>query len=407
MKQIYIILLVFLLCLPLIACSNDGPSNSPILMQVDSTTSDYIIHENLINNAQVMEKTYVRDTGELVSPAHDFFTLIVPCKPNTSYRLVFPAIRFITYYDNDTLISGYDYEDSTAVDFLFTTPSNCNIIQITGYYSGSPSDMEKNLDSAYLGTDIAIIKYDRLSPNYKVNMLNMPLDYIDTTNVRVGCISFIFDDGCSRDQEIFNVFTEYGLTCGFALPTYMSDSNIQTYKAFYNNGFSILSHSIDGNTFSDETLSISQAKDRFRSSRQALEHFGFKISGWVTPSSQMNEKYIPALENIYSYGYTEYFNHTTSSDAPYNTLSDHPCRLKRRYLGGNNLEELQQMCNEAIENEGFLTFYYHSRDLDNDFSIDTLRQLLAWLKTKRDNYECEILPPDLAIRYYYRSRITD
>ena len=304
------------------------------------------------------------------------------------------------------MISGHDYGDATNLDTVITTPGNCNFVKISGYYYGNSADMKKNMELKYFGTPLKIMKYNRIAPDYKVNMLNMPLDYIDTTNVRIGCITFIFDDGITQDSEIYKAFVECGFACGFALPTNISQSDFERHREYYNNGFSILSHSTDGNGFSDTTLTLSQARDKFRQSRKTLEEKGFKISGWVTPSSQMNDIYIPTLETFYSYGYTQYYNDDTEISPAHNTLSDRPCKLKRRYLGAS-LETLKAVCNDAIDNKGFLTFYYHSRDLGTDLTIETLKELLQWLAGKVRDYHCEVLPPDLAVRYYYRKRITD
>lgn len=376
------------------------------LGELETELDDVVVSGNIIEKSTILEKTFIRNTGELVTPAPDFFTVVIPCEPNKEYELVFQLARFITYYNNDILISGHDYGDATNLHTVITTPVNCNFVKISNYYHDNTADMKKNLESKYFGTPLKIMKYNRIAPDYKVNMLNMPLDYIDTTNVRNACITFVFDDGIAQDSEIYKAFMECGFACGFALPSSISENDLDRYREYYNNGFSILSHSTDGNGFSDTTLTTSQAAEKFRQSRRTLESKGFKISGWVTPSSQMNDIYIPTLETFYSYGYTQYYNDDTEISPAHNTLSDRPCKLKRRYLG-TSIETLQAACNDAIDNIGFLTFYYHSRDLGTDLTIETLKELLQWLAVHVRDYNVEILPPDLAVRYYYRKRITD
>lgn len=367
---------------------------------LEDTNINMFYVDNKIQLSTVIDNCFIRNNGEVVSTAVDFYTVKVPVEPNTSYKVYFVGARFYNFFNGETHISGTDFGDGTLMNGVYTTPSDCDCLAISGYYYGTST----HLDTAYVGFNE--FKYDSLSTDIKVDFRNMPLDYIDTTNIRNACITFVFDDGITQDSEIYKAFVEYGFACGFAIPTSIAESDYERYKEYYNKGFSILSHSTDANGFSDTTQTTSQAVEKFRQSRRTLESKGFKISGWVTPSSQMNDVYIPTLERFYSYGYTQYYNDDTETSPAHNTLSDRPCNLKRRYLG-TSLEALQAACNDAIDNEGFLTFYYHSRDLGTDLTIDTLKELLQWLAVHVRDYNCEVLPPDLAVRYYYRKRITD
>lgn len=60
-----------------------------------------------------------------------------------------------------------------------------------------------------------------------------------------GVVTFIFDDGIVKDAKIVEIFDKYNLKCGFALISSLSEEEYKRYLGYQNNGYEILSHSID------------------------------------------------------------------------------------------------------------------------------------------------------------------
>ena len=113
---------------------------------------------NLVEKASVLETTYINVIGEMVSPAWDFFTMIIPCKPDTVYSAVIDRARFITYYNGNNLISGHDYEGAN-LNASIVPPAGCDTVKITCYYIGNSEDMDKNMKAKYFGTPLELVKY--------------------------------------------------------------------------------------------------------------------------------------------------------------------------------------------------------------------------------------------------------
>ena len=85
------------------------------------------------------------------------------------------------------------------------------------------------------------------------------------------------------------------------------------------------------------------------------------------------------------------------------------CKLWRISLQSYTLEQQKNAVDEAIANNGFLTFYGHSASLDSGDNLTTnnLNSLLDYIKLKILQCECYLLKPCEAADYYFHVRHSD
>lgn len=210
-------------------------------------------------------------------------------------------------------------------------------------------------------------------------------------------ITFIFDDGVKEDSKIVELFDKHSLKCGFALISWLSEEDYLRYLEYQNNGYEILAHSTDGEPMVTDIFSETDVAYKLSESKKILTEWDMNITGWVSPSSVLNEKYIGLLKKDYNFGYTKYYGTYEISDTlrPYNLLNDDPYRLWRIDLY-NSLEDLEHAIDLTYENNGMLTLYFHSYDLNSD-QIKKIEELLEYIKQK----QIKVLPPNAAFEYYY------
>ena len=146
-------------------------------------------------------------------------------------------------------------------------------------------------------------------------------------------------------------------------------------------------------------------ESKLKDSKKALEAKGYNIRGWVTPGSVMNSRYIPILRKYYDYGMTVYYyDHPTYP--VYQNESADTCKLYRISLG-NDYDTMKAVVDDAIANNGFVTFYGHSWDIGTGISLSAMNQLLDYLNTKIADLQCHVLNPSDAVDYYFHARHID
>lgn len=231
-------------------------------------------------------------------------------------------------------------------------------------------------------------------------------------DIRKAVVSFSFDDSREDDYILHDLFVEKGLRCGFAMiaSSDMDTSvNVSRYQQWKEEGFDVLSHSIDGNTCGND-VDVATIDTRMQLSKMRLNQRSFAASGWVTPSSTLGTNHIPTLKSYYDYGYSIYYGSYPSEynggRQPYQTFSDDPHELWRIHLGGTTLANLEAAVELAIENQGWVNIYWHAHEI-TDAHLQKLSDFLDYLNNKITNYKCRCLPPDKAFDYFYACRKTD
>ena len=275
-------------------------------------------------------------------------------------------------------------------------------------------------DVGIVGSDNASpIKYFKAHSNCYVvitnNTANVPLSdfyvkykenkgiFITPQLLRKATINFQLDDGLEIHHSIKAIFDEFGLRCGFALPT--NANKLDAFLPYQNQGFEIISHSIDGGDFNNSGISVSDAETKMKQSKVTLENIGFEVHGWVTPSSLMKDQYIPSLKKYYEYGYTQYLGAYEGSGAPYDTFGTDTRYLKRVSLETSTIENVKKAIDETIANNGFLSFYAH--DLSRGLTEAGLREVLTYVKAKQDIGDAVVGTPYETYVNYFSLRHDD
>ena len=231
---------------------------------------------------------------------------------------------------------------------------------------------------------------------------------VDINERRRGTVCFIFDDGCEEDSEIAKIFQEKKLRCGFALlSNILATDRVKEYLTLQEQGFSILCHSTDADRMDSPEEKEETIREKLLLSWTILAGQGFDIKEWVTPSSEMHESFIEYVEKYYDYGYTRYFGSYDPDDGkiPYNMFSDETSHLHRVGMY-SSMENLIKAIDQTIADRGFLTIYFHGRDL-NEVYEKRLRDILDYVNLALENEELRCFAPDDAFRYYYSVRKED
>ena len=217
-------------------------------------------------------------------------------------------------------------------------------------------------------------------------------------------INFQFDDGNSTDSEIKSIFDEFGLKCGFAIPT--SATGIAKYYAWQQEGFEVLSHSINGETMTN-AMDSAEAERRMKESKEKLEELGLDITGWVTPSSSLGSNHLPAVGKYYEFAYTVSLGkfNNDGTQIPYDTFQTDTRKLKRVSLESTTYDNVIAAIDKTILDGGFLTFYAHN--FSRGLTADILNNILTYLKSKVDGGECLVLKPTDAYKHFYSIRHSD
>lgn len=281
--------------------------------------------------------------------------------------------------------------------------------EVTNYYEYTATkDVEYLRVCSKVGVDLIVSKINKNLILDKINKAILSSTTASPNSIRKPVINFTIDDGVlTTDAKIYNTFKTKGLVCGFALPTNINSSYFDTYLKFQAEGFEILSHSTDGAPMSDDTQELNVIENKMKSSKVFLEKKGFNITGWVTPSSALNDKYINLLRKYYEYGYTVYLGTWTNSlgTNPYNEFKEDTCRLKRVSLESSTLDNVLLSIDEVCKNGGMLSFYAHG--FKGNLTEESLNTILEYVNTKIENDECVVMTPTECYRYFFSLRHND
>ena len=281
--------------------------------------------------------------------------------------------------------------------------------EVTNYYEYTATkDIEYLRVCSKVGVDLIISKVNKNLILDKINKAILSSTTTSPNSIRKPVINFIFDDGVLTNDEIFySVFKSKGLVCGFALPTNINTTRFQSYLEFQANGFEILSHSTDGSAMSDGAEDVEVIEEKMKSSKEFLEQKGFEITGWVTPSSTLNDKYLTVLRKYYEYAYTVYLGtwKPNLEQYPYNVFKEDTCKLKRVSLEGSTTENVLLAIDEVCTNGGILSFYAHG--YRGNLTEESLTQILDYVNKKVDNNECLVMSPTNCYKHYFTLRHND
>lgn len=387
---------------------------------------------NLTNNAEEIEKWYIDGSTGVGRKLASFFTVVLDVKENTNYKYEHTSnktsnlgtnmrARSVAFYDPDDIyISGSSYPELTI-----STPENCTKMRMCFVYINQNTEEKGD----YYITSRELDKKDyRYIENLKVdcenientenlklkskNIVDLDLKLnnhkFSTNNIEIRkpSFSFVFDDGNTTDIDLKNLFNEYGFKCGFALLGNENLNNIKDrYLSMQNEGFEILSHSVDGKAMQDGIETVEVIENKFKTSKKILKDNGFIIKGWVTPSTWLNNKYFNSLKKYYSYG----LGHldTNNTNVIHTVKSKDIRQLDRWSLQSNTVEKTKAKIDECISQNAFLCFYAHTFPSSDNFTESNLREILNYLKEKVDLGEIIVDTPYVAINNYYKVRQYD
>lgn len=214
-------------------------------------------------------------------------------------------------------------------------------------------------------------------------------------STRQAIFSFIFDDLNPSDQNVYNIFKEYGFRPNFALiGDNLNSGNAAVYLNFWKDGCSILDHSVShDNIFNNSSTPSSTINSQMVNAKSKINNFGILTNGWVTPYSILNSVFYPLVDRIFGYSFVK-----APGGAYDQTVA--PNRLSRYSIESNDLDTIKAFIDTAITNNLLVTFYAHTLPATN-LNEAKLRDIIAYLKTKSDNYECLVLNTDDAVKTYY------
>jgi hypothetical protein len=220
--------------------------------------------------------------------------------------------------------------------------------------------------------------------------------------------AFVWDDLNTTDALVFSIFQEYGYLPSFAIKSSnLTSGNAPKYQNYYMKGCSILAHSVTHHAMNNPaTITYAEVDNEMKNSKQSIESYGIRVSGWVTPESALDVSFFPLMEKNFGYGFTGLHN------GLYNNTVD-PLKMSRygieSAMKNHNHTTIINRINSAITNNELIVFYAHklpSAYLNEDgtsyVTEDDLRFVLDYLKTKTDDNLCQVLSCDEAIYQYYK-----
>ena len=373
-------------------------------------------NRNLVDGIPIIPELWIN--GDSTGYGNAYYSVEnIPVEPGVFYyvwsdgRLNSPeykSARFITEFDsNGDVVSTNAYveryfvtsatADHVTITFFAYNQFGDGVIDgITGFYYFSKYPLTENI-------------------GYYMNPVTIGHKTISNSEIfyereRKCTINFTFDDGVDEDHTLYQIFENHGARCGFALIEWaLNDRHLPWYRNYYNQGYSILCHSDNGDPMGDDTdYTPEQLKTRMWDSKNQLERCGVKISGWVTPSSYLKPDYLPTLRKYYDYGFTKYFGNYDGTGVPYDTIATPSTELKRVHVGGTTIENLKQAVDLAIQNRGFLSFYGHGYEITSGvLDVSKLIELIEYILVRVNEEECHLYAPDEAFIYYFRPRLSD
>ena len=312
-------------------------------------------------------------------------------------------IRSICFYNSSgTFISGVSGNASTVANGV---PVPTGAVKLNASLNFNSNKIAEH----YLSTKQGNVNDYTLKDEIKVY----------DNNIRKAVINFQFDDGDANDASIVAIFDSYGVKCGFALPTNISSSRFPDYLGYQDKGYEIMSHSTDGTGMNDATVAPATIETKLKTSKETLEGYGFKVNGFVTPSSNMAEVFRPLLRKYYQWAETIYYGGYTGSysgsRAPFMKPYDGCYNGWRVSLQTTTLENQKAAVDACVAKGGILTFYGHAASLDTTDYLTTanLQALLYYILlhysgTAASTYNDGIIKtPSEAKRLFFNARNED
>ena len=167
------------------------------------------------------------------------------------------------------------------------------------------------------------------------------------------------------------MFDEKGIKCGFAI---IAANN--RYIEYYKEGFEILAHGITPlNNATEE-----QAKTAFIKGKKIVEDMGIICNGWVTPNSQLKKDLHPLVYDYFDYGFTTYKGNITEGQVQTQNLKSYD--LWRISLA--TLKDNLTIIDDAVSQNGVVSVYAHSYEIDNLWTIQDLENVIDYIKARTE-----------------------
>lgn len=347
--------------------------------------------------------------------------------PYTSHKgtTVYHSSRSVVFYDESgAFISGTGVSSNNPINGI-EVPKKSKTASICFNYESDNNQPIKpqvyylainreNKNKLMLKKDV-LIDYEQIQnkPIIPTKMSELENDIVidnvnDVQTIRKPTISFIFDDGLPSTSDLVSLFDSYGWKCGFAI---LANSNLPNIKdnflSYQSKGYEILSHSTNGVAMQDDSLTIDDVETKMKKSKEILINNGFNITGWVTPSTWLNNKYFDNLCKYYEYG----FGHLdTNQVVNHHVFWGNDIRqLERWSLQSKTLEQTKTEIDSTINECGYLCFYAHAypSTQNDNFTIENMKIIMDYIKKYIDNGKVQVLTPRCAINDYYTVRHSD
>lgn len=355
--------------------------------------------------------------------------------PYTSHNgaTVYHSSRSIVFYDkNNAFIVGHGVSSNNPI-YGIEVPIGAKTVSVCYNYDSDNNEpvkpkiyylstnaqnkneiaLQKDVSVDYLQIknipDIKIpTKTSDLQNDSGFVTMSDSLQNIGIQHIRKPTISFIFDDGLPSTADLVALFDSYGWKCGFAILANSNLSNIKdNFLSYQSKGYEILSHSTDGVAMQDDSLTIDDVETKMKKSKEILINNGFNITGWVTPSTWLNNKYFDNLCKYYEYG----FGHLdTNQVVKHHVFWGNDIRqLERWSLQSKTLEQTKAEIDSTINECGYLCFYAHAypSTVNDNFTIENMKIIMDYIKKYVDNGKVQVLTPRCAINDYYTVRHSD
>ena len=338
---------------------------------------------------------------------------------------VLHSSRSVVFYSkNGSYIEGHGVSSNNFIAGI-EVPNGAKTVSVCFNYDSDNNQPIKpqvyylainreNKNKLILKSDVSI-DYEQIQnkPIIPTKMSELENDIVidsvnDVQTIRKPTISFIFDDGLPSTSDLVSLFDSYGWKCGFAILANSNLSNIKdNFLSYQSKGYEILSHSTDGVAMQDGSLAIDDVETKMKKSKEILIKNGFNITGWVTPSTWLNNKYFDNLCKYYEYG----FGHLdTNQVVNHHVFWGNDIRqLERWSLQSKTLEQTKAEIDATINECGYLCFYAHAypSTVNDNFTIENMKIIMDYIKKYIDNGKVQVLTPRCAINDYYRVRHSD
>lgn len=314
---------------------NNTNSNVSQLKEDLAELDNKILYEeyaDLLHGKEPKENWYIDASNGSGKTLKQFFSFTDIDVSNYIGRRIYPytsidkdsvlhSSRSIVFYNEDgSYIVGYGVRSGNPINGL-EVPNGAKTVSVCFNYDSDDNQPIKpqvyylatnkeNKNKLMLKNDVSIdyeqIQNKPIIPTKMSELKNdVSIDYVsDVQTIRKPTISFIFDDGLPSTSDLVSLFDSYGWKCGFAILANSNLSNIKdNFLSYQSKGYEILSHSTDGVAMQDGSLAIDDVETKMKKSKEILINNGFNITGWVTPSTWLNNKYFDNLCKYYEYGF--------------------------------------------------------------------------------------------------------